>query len=652
MPLRSSYIARRRARRLSNGLERLEERCNPAQFGIPWSDATHLTLSFAPDGTLSADLPSELFDALDSQMARDQWQGAMLRAAQLWSEAANVNMGLVADEGFAFGTSAPVQGDSRFGDIRVGGYAMDASELAVASPPGLTTGSFAGDLFINTAADFSSDDLLGVALHELGHALGLPHSADSSSVMFSHLNHRTKLSTGDVTAIRALYGARSLDLHVPNNSQKDAFRLGFSLADGTTPFVAYGDLGQVGDFDYFSVTPVAGYSGPLTVTLKTSEISLLQPRLTLLDARGAVLASAQSVVAGGDTLVYRLPRVVADERVYVRVEAASGAAYRVGRYALGATFDQRVQPSSLSLDEVLRGSYEALSPERIDLLFRDPALALWDDDSHVNETVDDATVLRVDKSFDRDLDVIGSLSDATDVDYYRVRTPGASNGAPWVLFGTARAEGEHGVVPNLLLVDDRDLPVATEVLIHDDGTFAMQARGIAPNRSYFLRVTAADGAAGNYSLHLNFGVTAASLNDFVAGTTAGEANPTTYRLYIAQSQLLSLLLAAQGGDVTMTIRDASGAVVHQLAAANGETRSAASPLLTPGEYTVSFASAGRANFRLRGLSVTDPIGPVLDSATFAPQYVDTSLGETGYFYPEATSISLLPYYWSLLATKP
>ena len=46
--------------------EVLEDRCTPATFGNPWPDATHLTLSFVPDGTQVASHSSNLFQALNA----------------------------------------------------------------------------------------------------------------------------------------------------------------------------------------------------------------------------------------------------------------------------------------------------------------------------------------------------------------------------------------------------------------------------------------------------------------------------------------------------------------------------------------------------------------------------------------------------------
>ncbi len=51
--------------------------------------------------------------------------------------------------------------------------------------------------------------------------------------------------------------------------------------------------------------------------------------------------------------------------------------------------------------------------------------AIFEDDLHTNDTALTATALRVDSDqpSDRDLGTIGSISDLTDVDFYKVRAP-------------------------------------------------------------------------------------------------------------------------------------------------------------------------------------------------------------------------------------
>src|SRR5437868_1598147 len=107
-------------------VEQLEAREVPATFGTPWPDGRHLSLSVAPDGTAIGGTGSDLA-ALLSRLD-------VLRAFQSWAVHANVNFGLVADSGAAFGTPGANQGDPRFGDVRLGGVALAPDVLAVTAP--------------------------------------------------------------------------------------------------------------------------------------------------------------------------------------------------------------------------------------------------------------------------------------------------------------------------------------------------------------------------------------------------------------------------------------------------------------------------------------------------------------------------------------
>src|SRR4051794_11708132 len=119
--------------RLGREFEPLEDRCLPSTFGIPWADPGRLTLSFAPDGTATKAGPSSLFQKLGGTGTTAAWQREVLRAFQSWAAQANINISIAADGGQALGTRGAVQGDSRFGDIRISAAPIaDAAELAVA----------------------------------------------------------------------------------------------------------------------------------------------------------------------------------------------------------------------------------------------------------------------------------------------------------------------------------------------------------------------------------------------------------------------------------------------------------------------------------------------------------------------------------------
>ena len=146
-------------------------------------------------------------------------------AFNVWAAAANItNLGQVIDSGAAVGASDLNGG--HLGDIRVAAFPF------VNDPPGKNTlahgfgpltqeqnssvGTIGGDIHFDTLdtwVDDPNDTMVGfdfftVALHELGHALGLGHSTVVGSVMeATHAGTRRMLTADDIAGIQALYGA-------------------------------------------------------------------------------------------------------------------------------------------------------------------------------------------------------------------------------------------------------------------------------------------------------------------------------------------------------------------------------------------------------------------------------------------------------------
>src|SRR5687768_16595871 len=110
---------KRPPRSLGASFERLEDRSLPTAFGIPWPDPAHLSLSFPPHGTPTPTGPSQLYSTLNAVAPTPIWQREILRAYQTWAALTNINVGLTQDAGYALGTNGAVQGDGRYGDIRV-----------------------------------------------------------------------------------------------------------------------------------------------------------------------------------------------------------------------------------------------------------------------------------------------------------------------------------------------------------------------------------------------------------------------------------------------------------------------------------------------------------------------------------------------------
>ena len=159
-------------------VEVLEDRLAPSTSGVTWPDGGHLTLSFVPDGTQVGNFTSDLFQTLNAAAPTAAWQRAILQAFETWLAAANVNVGVVADGGQPLGTSGAVQGDGRFGDIRVAAAPFGGNTLITNTQFQWSGTTWSGDVVVNSNNLFSTGgkngyDLYTAMLNEAGNVLGV-----------------------------------------------------------------------------------------------------------------------------------------------------------------------------------------------------------------------------------------------------------------------------------------------------------------------------------------------------------------------------------------------------------------------------------------------------------------------------------------------
>lgn len=674
------------ARRHRPTLEALDDRTLPAVFGIPWPDARHLTLSFAPDGTQIAGHQSNLFGALDAQMPPAVWQGDVLRALQTWAAYANISVGVVPDGGQPFGTQGLTQGDPRFGDIRIGAQAMAPSALAVSVPHDpFVSGTLAGDVFLNSAYSFTgpTTDLYSVMLHEFGHVLGLGDSTDPNSVLYEYATTpRDHLAPSDIAAIQALYGVRAPDPYQGHATLATAasLRAGDGGGSGSYPLVAYGSLAAPGADDVFAVRSLRGYQGPMTVRLLTAGISLLEPRLTVYDASGNVLGQSLSTDPFGGVVSVTLNAVAPGTTYYVQADGAVPGVFGVGRYGLAVSFDNNLTVTEAQIDAVLRGPFDTLSGRDVGEIFRDPQGVLFNNDGARHGQFATAAVLSTPFGYaaGTHYEAVGSLNDSAGGDYYLLTAPAADPGAPLVLTATVGRMSVNGVGSRVDVFDANQQPVAATVLVNEDGTFTVQVADAQPGATYYVKVSAAHGESengGNYSLVVDFHQPAALMQTLAQGTFSAGETQADGTLYVAQNQLFHFVLSAPTGGsaaaVDVQVLDPNGNDVFDLAAAAGGVGSGTA-FLVPGAYTVRLTwspsapaappsghrsdddeghhghgSSGNAavppSYLLRLASITDPVGPALADPTLQPLYTQPN-DPLHYYYPGGT-VSSNPYFW-------
>ena len=169
-----------------------------AVTGYEWAD-TDVSVSF---------IPGELFDELDAIAPTEVWQGEFDRALQTWADVSPLTFHFVADTGAPSGASGDVQGDPRFGDIRLGAAPRTDSYVAYAYYPS-TWSTLGGDISLNSGVTFHVGtplDLYSALLHEIGHSIGLGHST-SDTIMSPYISGvYTTLTPDDIAGVQAIYG--------------------------------------------------------------------------------------------------------------------------------------------------------------------------------------------------------------------------------------------------------------------------------------------------------------------------------------------------------------------------------------------------------------------------------------------------------------
>lgn len=622
-------------------LESLEDRRTPATFGVPWADPRHLTISFAPDQTQISASKSSLFQTLNAQAPTVDWQNEILRAAQSWASTTNVDLGFVNDTGLAFGANINVGATRKGGDIRVGATNLAATALAISVPPDPFFGdSWSGEVIYNAANNLnpSQATLYSVLLHEFGHTLGLPNSADPTSAMYNFANTpATGPNAGDIAALRALYGVRQSDQHdqVENNAtfqnathvELDDFILNGSPYVGQFPIVLFGDVTTNSDIDTYRIDVPLGYNGPMTFRLQSSGLSLLAPQLSVYSNTGLLKGMSLSTDPSGDTITVHLNQVYSGNRFYMRVQGATPDVFGFGRYSAAVIYDNATLPAyAARLDGIMTGPYDSLKVEDIGELFVDPAHSSFNDDDGSDDTIGGCNTLSAAAQI---FSAVGVIQSVTDIDTYLVKTP--QQAGPATLTITARAEAVNGGIPRAELLTTTGVVVPSTILANGDGRLTIQAINLTANTSYIVRLSGTTPTQlGNYSLSVIANQSAFVPQTFATGTIS--QGQWGQNLVVAQNAVFHFLFGLTGSSadaVRMTVEGLNGTIYYDVTVTGGSTANVRPVLLKTGTYLIRYnriSGISAITFSLRGAVLSDPIGPSAQDPTQNPAGPGSDLG--------------------------
>lgn len=329
------------------GVEKLEERVVLyATSGNAWPHPELITISFEPDGTNLGGVYSNLQSTFDNTPGlAGVWKSEILRAAQTWAQQTNINFAVVGDSGASIGSGAYQQGSPTIGDIRIGGFSFGDSNLASAfMPPPINNQSAGGDIEFNTSVGYSiggGTDLYTVAVHEIGHALGLYHSSVTSAQMYGTYNGaKSGLTSDDIAGIQNIYSkgsARTKDGEEGangNNSINDPDTISGKFQRSTDALVMDNlDITTTSDVDYYKVKLPAYTSSTMVVRVQSAGISLLAPKVTVY-AEDKVTVLGTATGTSSSSISVTVNGVGNNDVYYIKVEGADTSVFGTGDYGL------------------------------------------------------------------------------------------------------------------------------------------------------------------------------------------------------------------------------------------------------------------------------------------------------------------------------
>ena len=506
---------------------------------LTWSNATRF---------FSTQRQHDLQYRLDSRQV-----GLIRRAFAVWEAVANVHFREVFDS-----TSTNI----RIGWSRFSGSNTRAIAYMRAWGRGnqRTHAVIAFDTNDNNSRQLGDNNyFLWVAVHEIGHALGLGHSRVTNAIMYYQENQARSLHQDDIAGIQRLYGPRGGGRPTPNPNPNPPTSSNLGDLTNATAFRSlYGTVNRSGDpNDFFRFTLIR------TRTIRIELVNLSRDAdLYLLSAFGIQIAKSERSSTREDVV----ERSLGPGAYYIRVDAyASGSiSYRLRYRAVGVSVAGTSRATAWYVGNLTN------------------ATGYRSDNGTVNRLSNDTDYRRFTLSATRTIriELRGLFADAN------LYLEGANG---YVLASSSRSGTADDII-------ERRIHAGTyyiRVDAHASGTIRYQLR-------YRTLSTSASGSTRQSAWYLGNLTNAYGLR-----TRQGTVNPRTndtdyHRFTLSATRTVNVELSGLSGDADLYLDNASGQVVGS--SVNFGTRAdVVQRQLTAGTYyiRVDAYSSGTIRYQLR-----------------------------------------------------